>query len=191
MKSGEWKTYENTFRTEVKATEWAFGRIKEAFDKVAKNEAKRPSTVQEIMIRSTDYLRCIIAPTGEQGGVTMSHLCPQCNSFPIRLRMMGCGVRSVKKNTTGSNQTSSCWCKTGESVNPAKVFMWELVQCFEVAGEPKRGWTRPHVSRQGLPEGLRKFIQVDNHRAPEVGHLSEGLESFKVRSRKVKKGTQR
>ena len=80
LKSGEWEEYKNTFRNEVKVTEWAFDRIKEAFEKGAKDEARKLSTVQEIMIRSTDYLR-IIAPAGEQGGVTMSYLCPHCNSF--------------------------------------------------------------------------------------------------------------
>ena len=37
------------------------------------------------------------------------------------------------------------------------------------------------MSRKGLTVGLRNFIQVDNHRALEVGHLREGLTSFKVR----------
>ena len=64
-------------------TEWAFDRIKEAFEKVAEDEARNLSTVQKIMIRSTDYLRRIIAPAERQGGVTMSYLCPHCNSFPI------------------------------------------------------------------------------------------------------------
>ena len=41
------------------------------------------SIVQEIMIRSTDYLQRVIAPVGGQEGVTiMSYLCPHCNSFP-------------------------------------------------------------------------------------------------------------
>ena len=66
----------------MKATECAFDRTKAAFE-VAKDEARKLSTVQEIMILSTDYLRRIIAPAGRQGGVTMSHLCPHCNSFPM------------------------------------------------------------------------------------------------------------
>ena len=67
----------------MKASEWAFDRIKEAFEQVAQDEAEKVSIVQEIMIRSTDYLRRIIAPVGGQGGVTMSYLCPHCNSFPL------------------------------------------------------------------------------------------------------------
>ena len=41
MKSGDWEEYENTFRKEVKVSEWAFDRMKEAFEKVAKDEAKK------------------------------------------------------------------------------------------------------------------------------------------------------
>ena len=56
---------------------------KEAFDLVAKNEAEKMSIVQESTLKSTDYLRRIIAPVGGQGGVTMSYLCPNCNSFSL------------------------------------------------------------------------------------------------------------
>ena len=77
------KNTKGIFRVEVKATEWAFDRIKEAFEQVAQDEAEKQSIVQEIMIRSTDYLQPIIAPVEGQGGVTMSHLCPNCNSFPL------------------------------------------------------------------------------------------------------------
>ena len=83
LKAGDWEEHKDIFRIYVKATEWAFDRIKEAFEKVTQNEAEKLSIVQEITIRSTDYLRCIIAPFGGQGGVTMSYLCPNCNSFPL------------------------------------------------------------------------------------------------------------
>ena len=81
LTGGDWEEHKCTSRNEVKATEWAFDRIKEAFDKVAKEEARKLSTVQEIMIRSTDYLQRIIAPAGEQGGVIMSYLFQHCKSF--------------------------------------------------------------------------------------------------------------
>ena len=60
----------------MKASEWAFDRIEESFEKVAQDEAEKVSIVQDIMLRSTDYLRRIVAPVGGQGGVTMSYLCP-------------------------------------------------------------------------------------------------------------------
>ena len=65
LKSGKWEEYKNAFRKEVKVTEWTFDRIKEAFEKVAKDEARKLSVVKEIMITSTDYLRRNIAPAGE------------------------------------------------------------------------------------------------------------------------------
>ena len=72
------------------------------------------------MIRNTDYLRHIIAPTGGQGGVAMSYLCPHCNSFPMKdyawwvsggKSIQIGGVRYVEKNMTGRNQTGFWWCK--------------------------------------------------------------------------------
>ena len=120
LKGADWEEYINTCRTEVKATEWAFDRRKEAFEKVERDEARKLSTVQEIMIRSTKYLRRIIAPAGVQGGVAMSQLCPHCNSFPMDTTFGGSlegktyksvVCKSVENNTTGSNQTGSWWCK--------------------------------------------------------------------------------
>ena len=84
LKSGDWEEFKkNTLSTEAEATEWAFDRVKEAFEQVTKDEAKKLSIVQEIMIRRTDYLRRIIAPAGGQGGVTMSYLCLRYDSFPL------------------------------------------------------------------------------------------------------------
>ena len=39
----------------MEVTEWAFDRMKEAFEQVARDEARKLSIVQVIMIRSTDY----------------------------------------------------------------------------------------------------------------------------------------
>ena len=62
MKAGTKR--KNTFSNEVKVSEWAFDRIKAAFENVAKDEAKKLRIVQEIMVRNTDYLRRSIAPAG-------------------------------------------------------------------------------------------------------------------------------
>ena len=79
LKIGEWEEYKNTFRKEEKVSEWAFDRIEEAFEKVA----KKLSTVKEIMIISTDYLRRIIAPAGGARRRYESYVCPHCKSFPL------------------------------------------------------------------------------------------------------------
>ena len=62
------------------------------------------------MLRSTDYLRRIIAPAGGQGGVTLSYVCPHCNSFHWKTTFGGFqlgrstaagGVRFVEKSMIG------------------------------------------------------------------------------------------
>ena len=54
---------------------------KRGFRVVAQDEAEKMSIMQKIMLRNTDYLRRVIAPVGGEGGVTMTFLCPNCNSF--------------------------------------------------------------------------------------------------------------
>ena len=123
LKGGDWEEYKSTFRKEVKVTEWAFDRTKEAFEKVPKDEAKKLSIVQEIM---TGYLRRIIEPAGGGKETLRCHICARMETvsswkttFGGSLGEKGVtigGARFVEKSRTGSNQTGS-WLQTGESVN--------------------------------------------------------------------------
>ena len=36
-------------------------------------------------------------------------------------------------------------------------------------------------SREGIMNGLRSFIDLDNHSAVDVGHVRKGLRPFKVK----------
>ena len=80
-----------------------FDRIKEAFALVAKDEVEKMSIVQEIMLKSTE-------PVGGQGGVTMSYLCPHCNSFPLEFggslpeKPQSGGAQFVEKSMTGATE---------------------------------------------------------------------------------------
>ena len=65
----------------MRASEWAFDKIKEAFDLVAKDEVGKMSIVQEIMLNSTDYLRRSIAPVGG-GRCHNVLLVPELQQFP-------------------------------------------------------------------------------------------------------------
>ena len=95
--------------------------------------------------------------------------------------------------------------QTGESVDQAKVFKAHAVP-QGLCGNPINALklladgliqsivtNLCEVSRQGLTEGLRKFMQVDNHRALEVGHLREGLGPLRYekteRTRSAPRGT--
>ena len=72
----------------MQSSEWAFDRIKEAFEKVAKDEATKVNTVQEIMKRSTDYLRRIIAPAGRGKEALRCHFCARTVTVNLDVRTM-------------------------------------------------------------------------------------------------------
>ena len=96
--------------------------------------------------------------------------------------------------------------QTSESVNQAKVFRaravlqglcGNLVNALKLLANQQEdgdGLKQNIVTnltegnRRGLTKLPREFIQVDNHRALEVGHLNEGLGTFKVRRPKGSEG---
>ena len=85
----------------MKVSEWAFDRIMEAFEQVAKDEARKVSIVSEIMIRSTrqrgkEAFRC--------------HTCARVVTV------------SRWKTTFGGSKSFKLVVQTCESVNQAKVF---------------------------------------------------------------------
>ena len=100
----------------MEASECAFDRIKEAFELVAQDEAEKMSIVQEIMFKSADYLRRIIAPVG--------------NSFPLEDYVWSLGEKDVTIGGVICGGRKYDWkqparllvVQTGESVNQAKVF---------------------------------------------------------------------
>ena len=119
LKDGTWEEFQETFSEKMRASEWAIDRMKEAFDLAAK-EAEKMSIAQEIMLKSTDYLRRIIAPFGGQGGVTMSSCARTATVSSLKVVFGGSllerstpasGVRFVEKSTIGSNRTGSWSCK--------------------------------------------------------------------------------
>ena len=59
------KNFYNTSREEVKVTKWAFDKIKEAFEQVAKDEARMLSIVQEIMREA--QITCDASPRQQVG----------------------------------------------------------------------------------------------------------------------------
>ena len=151
---------------------------------MAKDEAGRLNVVSGIILKSTDFLRRIIAPAGGQGGVTLSYLCPNCNSFPLEDCMWWVSV---------GKKHCSWWCaiweerferrapnrlvvvQTGDSASQAKAFKTHavpqgvcenLIQCTQVVGKPAERWRwsnpeccdSPHRKKQerhhGGPEKL-------------------------------------
>ena len=77
LKNGTWEEYKETFKEQMKASEWAFDRLG------GTGRGRKDEHCARVHAEKYDNLRRIIAPVGGQGGVTMSYLCPNCNSFPL------------------------------------------------------------------------------------------------------------
>ena len=112
LKNGTWEEFLETLTKKMKASEWGLDRIKEAFELVAQDEAKKMSIVQEIMLRSTDYLRRIIAPV-EDKEESQCRTCARTATVSLWKttfrRSLGenpqsGGAQLVEKSTIGSNR---------------------------------------------------------------------------------------
>ena len=213
LKNGTWEEYKETFRKKMKATEWVCNMTKEAFELVAQSEAENMGIVQEIMLRSTYYLRRIVAPVGGQGGVTMSCLYPQCNSFPWKATF---GGSQGEKEAISGGVEKTDWKQanrllveqTGDSIDQAKVFkahavpqglcanLFNALKLLAKQQEDGDGLLLNIVkdlgkeSRKGLTDGLCEIIRNDNKCALEGGYLSQGRGTCKVRKPKVPEGFQ-
>ena len=195
----------------MKASGWAFDKIKEAFELVAQDETEKMSIVQEIMLRSTDFRR-------RQSEVREESQCLTCaqtatvslgkTTFGGSLgeRPQSGGAQFVEKSTTGGKHTG-CWsCKRCGNLSKQRYFKahavlqglcanltnaWKLLANQQEDGD---GLLQNIVtnlstgSRKGLTDGLRDFIRVNNERALDVGALRRGTRTFRVRKPKVPEG---
>ena len=131
LKGESGEAYKSIFRIQTKATEWAIDRIQEAFEKLAKDEARKPSTVQEDMIIK---YRLLVAHHRASRRAGRRH--DVIGGSQRRKSTQTGGVQSEEKNLIEGRQ-AGWWC----TARP----MWELDQCTEVAGESTRGWRRPYT----------------------------------------------
>ena len=88
LRDGDWEEYKRIFKVKVRI----------------RDEAGSLSIVLGIMLKSTDFLRRIIAPARGQGGVALSYTCPHCNSFPPEdcIWWVPAG-KKAEKNLNGEN----------------------------------------------------------------------------------------
>ena len=102
LKGGDWEEDKNIFRVQAEAAEWAFGRVQEAFEKVAQDEARKLSTVQEDHVQK---YRLLAAHHRANRRARRCHECHTCagtrNNF--RLEDYVWWVSAGKKHT-------SWWC---------------------------------------------------------------------------------
>ena len=117
---------------------------------MAKDEAESLNMVQGIVLKNTDFLRRIIAPAGGQGGVTLSYLCPRCNSFSLENYIWW--VSAGKKHC-------SLWCAIG-----GENYEWRapnrLLVVQTVASASKAKVFKAHAVPQGLCENLINALKL-------------------------------
>ena len=90
LKSGDWEEYKGIFGVAVKATDWAFDRIREAFEQLAQDEAAQLSIVQELMIRKHGLLATHHRVSGWARRRYDVILVPALQQFPFgRLNLVG------------------------------------------------------------------------------------------------------
>ena len=209
-KSGDWGRYLQEFRKDDKLSEWASMKVKASYEKVEAVDIGRLSSAQDMLRKSSDVQRRIIAPNDGSGGVTLSYVCPHCHCFPLEDNIWW-----VSSGHSDGNR------KKKEAVQLVVCSLWRPVR---VEGpEQGLGHTRPHGpprntsvssarfaalqgmcdnlinqqkvgdspvgivvtgllerSRSRVMDGLRKFTTVDNHEAVKVGDLHRETRSKKV-----------
>ena len=62
---------------------WTTAMLQECCSEVEQEDDERKSIVQQILQKSTDFLRRIMVPVGGQRGVTGSYVCPYCHWYPL------------------------------------------------------------------------------------------------------------
>ena len=74
-RSGNWESYTNEFQKDGKLSAWASFKVRECYENVESEEKDRLSIAQDILHKSTDFLRRIIAPIGAVRGGTLMYVC--------------------------------------------------------------------------------------------------------------------
>ena len=158
LKNGDWEECKRTYKAEVSATEWTFGRIREAFKRVARDEAEILSIVQRNMLKSTDFLRRIIAPAGGQGGVTLSYSCSHCNCFPLEVYIWWVSTGNGDSNNKKKQHCSWCCANCGETYEWKAPNRLLVVQTGDSASKAKV--FKAHAVPQGPCEILTNALML-------------------------------
>ena len=108
VETGSWEGFKEAFRDTGEISEWAFDRIKEAYDKVASEDVGRLSIAQDILRKSTDFLRRVLAPVDGVGGITLSYVCPHC--VTASLWRITSGRSSGHGDVNNRKKKCSWWC---------------------------------------------------------------------------------
>ena len=92
--------------------------LKESYHQAEQEDVQSKNIVQQVLARSTDFLRLVISPVQRQGGITMSCVCPHCHRFLIE-DFIWCAACGGQYNWLDPNQDIA-------DASEAKVFRTHL-----------------------------------------------------------------
>ena len=159
MKNGSWEEIKEKTQ-ERKSSEWTLERIRETHEKVASDEIGRLGIVQEILRKSSDFLRRVIAPIGGVGGVTLSHVCLHDGTRRRQqqkddaLQLVVCVVWRQKRVERAPNKILVV--QFGTNANEAKVFKAALKM---LAKQQTDGDSPRHKRNDGRAEKFHRNRQ--------------------------------
>ena len=132
-KSDDWKNSLDEFLGNDILSIWVIAKVKEIYSEVEQRDEGRRSIAQDILWKSTEFQRRIIAPVGGQGAGTLSCVCliaadarlkttfggsPRCM---VRGSAAG-GVQHVDASTIGGPRTESQSYKVTRTAEMQKCF---------------------------------------------------------------------
>ena len=174
VKGGDWEEYKSIFKVEARATEWAFERIREAFEKVAEEEARRLSTVKRIMLKSTDYL------AAHHCASRRARRCHDVISVP---KLQQLSPENYVWWVSAGKKHSSWWCAIcGENYDWRAPYRLLVVQTGNSASQAKV--LKAHAVPQGLCENLNQCAQTTGQPAKRWRSSSPRHRSKTVKERK-------
>ena len=147
MRDSRWEDFKEECRVQGKSSEWAPGTIREAYEKVVKEEAGRLGVVRAILRKSTDFLRRIIAPVEWEESL--------CRTSARTATVFSVGLHLVST----AKKRCSWWCAIcGERYEwraPDRILAVQLG-----ANEDEAKVFRAHAVAQGLCENLIDALKL-------------------------------
>ena len=184
--------------------------MRECDSEVEQEDEGRLTVAQDILRKSTDFLRRIITPVTGQGGVSLSHVCPPCHRHPLAdLHPVGFQRGTGKKQCnwwraacggqyTWKNSNRVLLIEDSADPSEAKVFRDHapLQGAYENLVHSLKLWTNQqtvsdslvHVLVEGLQEHcrmkvmdeFRRFINVDDYETVGIGDWEKNSEALHV-----------
>ena len=196
MKNGCWEAFQERYRKEGKSSEWTFEGIREAHEKVAKDEIGRFGIVQEIQRKSTEFLRRIIAPVWNGRSHFVVWL-PTLQQFPLggphlvgffrvrwqqqqkveALQLALCGLWRALRMESAQQRTGGaarCECQWSEGVWKRTQRRWSCVATWSMR------WSCLRTSRKMVTARFKASSQACMKAAEKVSWRGSEVSSKRI-----------